>query len=204
MTDERASIHAPLDPRADAVLQYWFGTRGSDQWGAMRPLWFAGGEAADTEIRDRFGALYDEAYSGALDDWAASAEGSLALLLVLDQFSRNLHRGSARAFDADAKALAIASDAIDRGFDQQVLPIMRWFFYLPFEHAEDLDAQRRAVALFSALPDDADRQMGLDYAKRHLAVIERFGRFPHRNARLGRPSSAEEAAWLADGGENFG
>lgn len=204
MTDDTAPDYAPLDPRADAVLQYWFGPRGSDQWGAMRSLWFAGGEAADTEIRARFGALHEEACAGALAHWAASPEGSLALLLVLDQFSRNLHRGSARAFEADAKAVAIASDAIDRGFDQQVLPLMRWFFYLPFEHAEDLGAQQRAVALFSALPDDADRKMGVDYAKRHMAVIERFGRFPHRNARLGRPSTAEESAWLADGGENFG
>jgi len=204
MNDDHAPNHPPLDPRADAVLQYWFGPRDSDQWGTMRSLWFAGGEAADTEIRTRFGALHGPACAGELDGWTTSAEGSLALLLVLDQFSRNLHRGSARAFEADAKAVAIANEAIARGFDEQVLPLQRWFFYLPFEHAEDLDAQRRAVALFSALPDDADRQMGVDYAKRHLAVIERFGRFPHRNARLGRSSTADEAQWLAEGGENFG
>jgi uncharacterized protein (DUF924 family) len=192
------------DPRAEEVLEYWFGARGGEEWGKFRPQWFRGGKQADDDIRTRFAELHAEASRGELDDWLQSAEGSLALIIVLDQFSRNLHRGTAGAFAADAKALALAKRAIALGFDQAVLPVQRWFFYLPFEHAEDVEEQRRAVELFSALPDDEGKQMGVDYAKQHLDIIERFGRFPHRNAMLGRDATPEEAKWLAEGGATFG
>lgn len=193
-----------LDPRAEDVLLYWFGARDSEQFGQMRMSWFRGGPEADTEIRERFAGLHTHATQGALDDWRDTADGCLALVIVLDQFSRNLHRGTAGAFAADPKALGLAQQAIERGFDAQVLPVQRWFFYLPFEHAEDLDAQRRSVELFSALPDEPSRKVGVDYAKEHLDVIERFGRFPHRNPMLGRTSTPEELAWLAGGGARFG
>lgn len=198
------TVETPLDPRADAVLLYWFGPRGGPEWGQMRKIWFGGGPEVDAEIRERFGALHVEACAGAHDGWSESAEGCLALLLVLDQFSRNLHRGTAAAFAADPKALAIARVAVDRGFDAAVLPVQRWFFYLPFEHAEDLEDQRRSVALFSALPESPSRQIGVDYARKHLEVIEQFGRFPHRNEILGREPTPQETRWLAEGGVRFG
>lgn len=193
-----------IDPRAAEVLEFWFGARDGDEWGTLRKLWFAGGPAVDDEIRSRFAALHAIALAGELDQWHASAEGCLALLLVLDQFSRNLHRGTAAAFSADAKALALARQGLERRFDAQVLAVQRWFYYLPFEHSENLDDQRRAVALFSALPEEPSRAMGVDYARKHLEVIEQFGRFPHRNAMLGRESTPEEARWLAEGGARFG
>lgn len=193
-----------LDADADAVLQYWFGPRGGDEWGKLRRMWFGGGTAVDDEIRARFGELHARACAGAADDWQRSADGCLALLIVLDQFSRNLHRGTAGAFAADDKARQIARAAVDRGQDRRVLPIQRWFFYLPFEHAENVDDQRLAVALFSTLPADPSREMAVDYARKHLEIIERFGRFPHRNAMLDRESTAEETKWLAEGGTRFG
>lgn len=192
------------DPQANEVLDYWFGPRDGAEWGKMRKLWFTGGKQADDEIRERFAGLHARAVAGELDDWQTSAEGSLALVIVLDQFSRNLHRGTKDAFAADAKGLALAKKAIDAGFDRAVLPVQRWFFYLPFEHTEDLAEQRRAVELFGALPDDEAKTVGLDYAKQHADVIERFGRFPHRNEMLGRESTPEEAKWLAEGGVRFG
>lgn len=195
---------AALDRDACAVLDYWFGPRDGEEWGKLRKIWFGGGPQVDDEVRSRFGALHVRACAGELTGWDQTPDGSLALILVLDQFSRNLHRGTAGAFAADAKAREIASGAIDRNFDEQVLPIQRWFFYLPFEHAESHADQRRAVALFEALPAEPSRDMGVEYAKKHLEVIENFGRFPHRNEMLGRESTLEEARWLADGGVRFG
>lgn len=195
---------ATLDRDAAAVLDYWFGPKDGDEFGKLRKIWFGGGPQVDEEIRARFGALHVRACAGELAAWAETADGSLALIVVLDQFSRNLHRGTAGAFAVDAMARGIASRAIDRDFDEQVLPVQRWFFYLPFEHAESLADQRRAVALFEALPAEPSRDMGVEYAKKHLAVIEKFGRFPHRNEMLGRESTPEETRWLADGGARFG
>jgi uncharacterized protein (DUF924 family) len=195
---------AALDHDADAVLEYWFGPRDGDEWGKLRKIWFGGGPQVDDEIRAQFGALHVRACAGELDHWQQSPLGTLALLIVLDQFSRNLHRGTAAAFAADAKAREIASRAIDRDFDEQLLPVQRWFVYLPFEHAESLADQRRALTLFEALPADSSRDIAVDYAKKHLEVIEKFGRFPHRNEMLGRPSTPEETRWLADGGHRFG
>lgn len=197
-------LSATIDADADAVLQYWFGPRDGDEWGKLRRIWFGGGTAVDDEIRSRFGALHVRACAGALDDWQRTADGCLALLIVLDQFSRNLHRGTAKAFAADDKAREIARVAVDRGLDKRVLPVQRWFFYLPFEHAENVDDQRRAVALFAALPEDQSREIAVDYAHKHHDIIERFGRFPHRNEMLGRESTAEETTWLAEGGARFG
>ena len=153
-------------------------------------------------MRRRFGAAVD----AALDDrlgigWAQSP---LALLLLLDQFTRNLFRGSARAFAGDARALSISKALVATGADRRFDTIERGFVYLPFEHAEDLAAQDEAVRLFTALAAEDPRQAdSLDYAHRHRDVIRRFGRFPHRNAALGRASSAEEQAWLALPGSGF-
>ena len=127
----------------------------------------------------------------------------IALLIVLDQFPRNMFRGTPRAFAADARALALARDAVGRGFDEVLLPVQRWFVYLPFEHAEDLAMQRESLRLFERLATDAAGAGTLTYAMRHYAVIERFGRFPHRNAILGRASTPEELAFLAQPGSSF-
>jgi uncharacterized protein (DUF924 family) len=186
----------------DAVLGFWFaGDRDSFQ-----PRWFRRDDAFDAAIGARFGALPEAARQGALDDWAATPRGALALLLVLDQFPRNLHRATADAFACDDKARAVARQAVlHRGFDRggALTATERAFLYLPFEHGEAMADQDLSVALFEGLRDHAiHRAPGstIDYAWRHRAVIARFGRFPHRNAVLGRASTAAEAAWLAAGG----
>ncbi|HWB77215.1 MAG TPA: DUF924 family protein [Nannocystaceae bacterium] len=192
------------DPRADELLDYWFGPKGGPEWGKLRKLWFGGGPAVDEECRTRFGDLHVQADAGDLEGWRDTPEDCLALVILLDQFSRNLHRGTWKAFASDAKALALARHAIEKGWDQQFEPVQRWFLYLPFEHAEDLRAQHRALELFSALPDDDNRKIAVDYAQKHLDVIAKFGRFPHRNEMLGRPSTPEETKYLAEGGARFG
>jgi len=158
--------------------------------------WFMKDAAFDEEIRLRFLAIHEAAAEGMLREWEASAEGALALLILLDQFPRNMFRGQARAFATDALARAVATDALARGFDAQVPADMRAFFYLPFEHSEDMADQERALALFRAADDDE----GLKWAELHADIIRRFGRFPHRNAALGRATTAEEQAFLDEGG----
>jgi uncharacterized protein (DUF924 family) len=157
--------------------------------------WFEKNAAFDDDIRRRFLALHEAAASGKLTAWEASAEGALALLILLDQFPRNMFRGQARAFATDPLARAIASRAILNGFDG-AHPDMRSFFYLPFEHSEDLADQQRGITLYSAA-GDAD---GLKWAEIHADIIRRFGRFPHRNAVLGRVSTPAEQKFLDDGG----
>jgi uncharacterized protein (DUF924 family) len=179
------------------VLEVWF----SD---AARARWFKPDPAFDAELRARFGDAVEAAARGELADWQAAPESCLALVILLDQFTRNIHRGTAAAFAHDARALAIAEHALANGFDAAVSPGQRAFFYLPFEHAEDLAHQRRAVALFERLASElpADDE-GLEYARKHLVIIERFGRFPHRNAMLGRGSTPEEVAFLREPDSSF-
>lgn len=194
-----------LEPAAaQQVLNFWFGPLMSDSDGQLRAAWFSKSADFDAEIRTRFGALIEQALAGGLLAWERSPLGALARILLLDQFTRNSLRGQARAFAGDALALRTAVTLIDAGRDQALSPLQRWFVYLPLEHAEDLALQQRSVALFEALAaDDARLADALDYARRHLAVIERFGRFPHRNAALGRSSSAEELTYLAQPGAGF-
>ena len=158
--------------------------------------WFNKDAAFDAEIRRRFLATYEVAAAGQLTAWEATAEGALALLILLDQFPRNMFRGSARAFAADPLARAIAAGALIRGFDAQVAANMRTFFYLPFEHSEDMADQERCIALYKAAGDAEN----LKWAELHADIIRRFGRFPHRNEVLGRASTPEEQAFLASGG----
>ncbi len=183
--------------RAIDVLQFWF----ADDPATDRKAWFEKDAAFDTACAD-FSAARDLAKTGALDAWAETAKGGLALLILLDQFSRNLHRGSAEAFAADAKARSIARTMLARGFDQALTPVERMFVYLPFEHSEDLADQDLSVRLFAAL-DAATGGDIHDYAERHRDVILRFGRFPHRNAALRRANTAEEDAYLAEPGSGF-
>jgi uncharacterized protein (DUF924 family) len=174
-------------PTAAEVVAFWR-EAGSERW-------FKKDASFDDDIRRRFLALHEAAAAGKLTDWEASAEGALALLILLDQFPRNMFRGQARAFATDMLARAIASRAILNGFDG-AFPDMRGFFYLPFEHSEDLADQERAVAFHKAV-DDTD---GLKWAEIHADIIRRFGRFPHRNAVLGRVSTREEKEFLDSGG----
>jgi steroid delta-isomerase-like uncharacterized protein len=197
---------------AEALLAFWFGADldSSAALGERARFWFEGGPAVDGELRARFADLPERAASGALDAWAAAPRSALARVLALDQLPRNLHRGTPRAFAYDGVALEAAETALAAGFDRALHPLEAGFLYLPFEHAERLDAQQRCVALLEALEargGPAHRDMlaeWADYARRHLAVIARFGRFPHRNAALGRVPTAAERAYLAAGGENFG
>jgi uncharacterized protein (DUF924 family) len=158
--------------------------------------WFDKDDKFDQEIRDRFLATHEAASAGKLTEWETSAQGTLALLILLDQFPRNMFRGDTRSFASDSLARSIAAGALVRGFDAQVQPDMRGFFYLPFEHSEDLVDQERAVAFYKTI-GDAD---GLKWAELHADIIRRFGRFPHRNNLLGRVSTPEEKAFLDGGG----
>jgi uncharacterized protein (DUF924 family) len=165
-------------------------------WTAGPDKWFNKDDTFDAELRTRFLPTYEAAAAGQLAAWEATAEGALALLLVLDQFSRNMFRRDPRAFAADTLARLIAARAIERGFDQQYPVPRRRFFYLPFEHSEDLADQERSVALVRASGDEE----GLLFAIDHADIIRRFGRFPHRNAVLGRATTAEEQVFLDAGG----
>ena len=158
--------------------------------------WFKRDEAFDAELADRFSAVHGSAVEGAHDSWAESGDGALSLILVLDQFSRNLHRGSPLAFAGDPKALNIAKAAIARGDDHSVSKDLQIFFYMPFEHSESLADQRMAIRLTHAMQS----ANYLKYAHTHHDVIRRFGRFPHRNAVLGRHTTAAEKAFLEAGG----
>ncbi|HEY8374880.1 MAG TPA: DUF924 family protein [Nannocystis sp.] len=177
----------------DDVLGFWFSPR-------VRPQWFVRSDAFDREICERFHEVYVDAAAGALDDWAKTPRGALALVILLDQFPRNMFRGTPAAFGSDAKAREIARAAVDAGLDDSLSQEERLFLYLPFEHSEDLADQERAVALIGALTENATWR---DYAIRHRDIIARFGRFPHRNAILGRPSTAEEAEFLLEPNSSF-
>ncbi len=186
------------------VLDFWFGAAGSAEFGSARAVWFRKDGAFDRLIEQRFGATLQAALAGGLRDWDSHAPSSLARIVVLDQFTRNVFRGTPKAFAGDALALRAAREMIERGDDAALLPVQRAFVYLPFEHAEDLAAQARCVALFTTLAEQhASMQSMLDYAVRHRDVIQRFGRFPHRNAVLRRASSAAELAFLKEPGSSF-
>jgi uncharacterized protein (DUF924 family) len=185
------------------IVAFWFGEPGSPEDGQPRPLWFAKSEATDALIRDRFGAAVEAALSGRHDRWAdGHPRDALALILLLDQFTRNVHRDSARAFAGDAKALAVAGRLVADGRDRQLAPLQRWFVYLPFEHSERIDDQHESLRLFEALAREGLAEP-LVWARRHFEVIERFGRYPHRNELLGRASTADEIEFLKKPGSRF-
>ena len=193
-----------MDAQAQAVLDFWFLPPDNPGYGQARAQWFRKDDAFDARIAELFGALIAAALDGGLRDWEATPHGALARIIVLDQFTRNVHRGTPRAFAGDEQALALAVSLTQDGLDQQLPPMLRAFAYLPFEHAEDLAMQARAVDLFQRLsqPQPGFESM-LDYAQRHQEVIARFGRFPHRNAILGRASTPEEVEFLRQPGSSF-
>lgn len=193
-----------MDAQAQDVLDFWFLPPDNRDYGQARGEWFRKDDAFDAHIRARFGTLIDAAIEGGLRAWDATPHGALARLIVLDQLTRNVYRGTPRAFAGDAQALALAVALTQAAQDQQLPPMLRAFAYLPFEHAEDLAMQARAVELFQLLSQAQPGFDGmLDYAERHQEVIARFGRFPHRNAMLGRPSTPEEVEFLRQPGSSF-
>jgi uncharacterized protein (DUF924 family) len=186
------------------ILAFWFGRPGEPENGRPRAEWFRKDADFDDEIRRRFLPAVEAALAGRCADWAGTPDGLLALLILLDQFPRNLFRGDARAFAGDEQARQLAAAALAQGWDQPLSAVEKLFVYLPFEHSESPADQERSLALFSALAAAHTGCDGfLDYARRHQEVIARFGRFPHRNAALGRPSTPEEASYLAQLGSGF-
>lgn len=188
------------------VLEFWFGDPNGDNFGEYREIWFEKDRAFDTEIRTRFGKDLARASAGNYDAWETSPLGTLALIVMLDQFSRNIFRGLPKAFAADAKARSIARRVIDQGIDRDFLAVQRLFIYLPFEHSENLADQRKCVALYSEILPyfDAEFRKNAHFSVyRHCEIIERFGRFPHRNEVLGRDSSAEELEFLKEPRSSF-
>jgi uncharacterized protein (DUF924 family) len=195
----------------EEVLEWWLGDARRDPEGtaAKKDLWWRGGAEVDRRVRERFAPLLERAARGELDAWKETAHGALALILLFDQVPRNVHRGSREAFAYDDRALALARELIDAGRHTGLSPIEQVFLRMPLEHAEDLALQERCVAEMEQLartcePRWRTRLEGFaDFARRHRDVIARFGRFPHRNAALGRTSTKQEEAWLKDG-ERFG
>lgn len=200
-----------MEEDARAVLDFWFGTLDehglADAEHAAR--WWAKDEAFDAQLRARFGAVHEAVGGGERETWLATPRGRLAYVIVLDQFSRNLFRDSARAFAWDPQARRAAVSGIDRGEDRALGCDERSFLYMPLEHSEQLGDQERCVALFAALLDEAPPEArervanALDYARQHRDIVRRFGRFPHRNALLGRTSTPEEVEFLKQPGSSF-
>ena len=178
-------MSSPLTPHD--IITFWR-SAGPDKW-------YAKDDTFDQELRDRFMDTWEAARDGKLGAWQESDDGALALLIVLDQFPRNMFRNDARAFSTDALARSVATRAIAEGRDRRIEQEMRAFMYLPFEHSEDITDQERSIALFKSLSADS-----LKWAELHADIIREFGRFPHRNAVLGRATTPEEAAFLNDGG----
>ena len=198
--------------KPDQVLSFWFedATLGPEALQRRNAVWFRADPAFDDECATRFTTLLDDAARGRLDGWTATPRGRLALVILLDQMPRNIHRGSPAAFMHDAWAAANCLAGIESGQDRSLHPVERLFLYMPLQHAEDLDLQRRAVERFESLAAEVDDAWRNDftenarYAREHHDIIERFGRFPHRNRVLGRASTDEEMRYLAAGAPTFG
>lgn len=194
----------PIDPAAQAVLDFWFGAPGEPQHLQPRAEWFRKDAAFDAAIRTRFGALIEAALRGELGGWTAPPQAAVARIIVLDQFTRNALRDQPRMYAGDAQALAAAQALVASGVDRTLPGVMRQFAYLPFEHAEDLALQRESMRLFTRLAQDEPALADLtEWARKHLEIVERFGRFPHRNAILGRASTPAELEFLQQPGSSF-
>jgi uncharacterized protein (DUF924 family) len=185
------------------VLDFWFGALGSSGYGKPHDVWFKKSDVFDQAVRARFLLVYELAADGRLAAWNVTPHALLALIIVCDQFPRNMFRNDPRTFATDAQALAAAQRMVELGWDMQLAPIARQFAYLPFEHAEDLATQQRGLELFARVTEDPALADAPEWVRKHLDVIARFGRFPHRNAILGRESTPEEIEFLKQPGSSF-
>jgi uncharacterized protein (DUF924 family) len=186
----------------EEVLDFWFGREGEPGYGEFREAWFRKDPEFDQQIRDRFEDLYKAAATGELDSWKEEARSCLALVILLDQLPRNMFRGDPKSYATDRKAQETSEYAVDRALDRELPPFQRMFLYMPFMHSENLEHQRRSVELFRALGGEREADSSY-YAVRHMEIIERFGRFPHRNEILGRQTTSEEAEFLTQPGSSF-
>ena len=184
---------------AEDIVQFWFGNAP----GERRKAWFVKDPAFDAQISARFMPAYEAAAAGTLADWKNAARESLALIVLTDQFPRNMFRNSGRAFETDAMALATAKRVIDAGWDAKMLPVERMFVYLPFEHSESMADQDRSCALFAPLNAFPETSDAVEYSEKHRAIVKRCGRFPHRNAALRRETTPEEIEFLKQPGSGF-
>lgn len=191
------------ESRGEEVLDFWFGREGEAGYGEFREAWFQKDDEFDREIQDRFGELYEEAASGALDGWRDEARSCLALVIVLDQFSRNMFRGDPRTYATDGKALEVSKYAVEHALDRELPGFQRHFLYMPFMHSEEIEDQRRSVELFERLSRSTEETDVTSYAVEHMKIVERFGRFPHRNEILDRTTTPEEAEFLIQPGSSF-
>lgn len=217
MSNAKLPLHRPTSatPQPQEVLWAWFGPQADEQSEleviqANQAWWFNGGEAVDERLREDFGPWIEAAVEGQLDHWRESGEGRMALVILLDQMTRNVYRGTPRAFAGDERARAIVERDVELGTFARRRPLQRIFLGLPWEHHEDIESQKRAIdTMAEALkeveggPAQRPFELFLDYAYRHEAVVARFGRFPHRNAILGRESSPEEVAFLKTPNSSF-
>jgi len=185
-----------LSHRAEALLDFWFAPERDAEHDRLRDIWFEATAEFDAALAELFRADYIRAATGIYEPWRAAAQTCLALILLLDQIPRNLFRNSPQAYATDAAALEIAREAVAQGFDRAVAPVRRCFFYLPFQHSERLADQETSVRLYAALPEHPDKAVFAEAACRHHEIISRFGRFPHRNGILGRPSTPAEQEFL--------
>jgi uncharacterized protein (DUF924 family) len=195
----------PLDlsHRAERLLDFWFAPESASKRDRLRDIWFQATPEFDAALAENFRADYDRAAVGVYESWRDAPQTCLALILLLDQLPRNLFRNSPRAYATDAAALEIASEAVARGYDLAVVPVQRSFFYLPFQHSENLADHETGVSLYAALPEHPDKGAFMEAARQHHEIIARFGRFPHRNDNLGRATSAEEQEFLKQLGSAF-
>jgi len=187
------------DALAASIHAFWFGPPPHEE----RPEWFRKDPAFDALIRDRYGAAIETALAGGFESWSATPRGALTRILLLDQFTRNAFRDTPRAFAGDPLALELAGRAVDAGFDRKLDKLERWFLYLPFEHSEDAAVQDRSLALLGRLSDETGDPSPRTWAEKHAVIVRRFGRYPHRNAILGRASTPEEIAFLREPGSSF-
>jgi uncharacterized protein (DUF924 family) len=188
-----------MAPLARTIVDFWFGPLPH----SPRGEWFRKDAAFDATIRTRFGVAIESAMGGGFREWQSEAGGALARILLLDQFTRNAFRDTPRAFAGDAEALSTAIETVEAGLDRTLDRYERSFLYLPFEHAEDLAMQERSLALFGELARDTGERASLEWAEKHAVIVRRFGRYPHRNAVLGRASTPEEIAFLEQPGSRF-
>lgn len=186
------------------IYEFWFGKPGEEGHGEVREIWFAGGPSVDREIRERFLGHYERAAAGECESWTSDARSLIALIVLLDQFPRNIFRGDKRSFAADPIAREHARRLVASPLHDKLITVEKVFAYLPFEHSEEIQDQENCVALYKAIEPHEAKEEWIDFAVQHYDIIRQFGRFPHRNDILGRENTPEEAAWLASSDQRFG